>query len=445
LLRKSAEHLPNFVLEFSDIFASTTHDCFEKSLSYIEGLFKSPKGRANCLYMGDHLKDKDSQSIHHMLTSSPWSYQSLFDRMLKRVDKLLSKQNKKVYLLVDEVGFRKKGKQSACVGSQYLGCIGKNDNGQVAVVAALSAGEFYAPVSAELFMPQHWESNTQGRIKTGIPDSISHRPKTKMAVEMILRIHKKIKNLEYVVFDALYGSCMNALDILMKNKIPFVGDVRENITIYLAAPRMIIAINKGRGRKNTKPRPVRKGISICHYQEQLKENDYKELNVREGTNGIISAKYHLRKVWILCKETEKFLPLNLLVRKNEDGTIKYALGYHPIKATMKDMAKAQAQRAFVERVFEEGKNIVGMADYQVRSWVGFHRHMTLCSLALLFLMEQKLELKKTIGIVTAYQIQELVNATIQTLHTLEEVITHLTVEIPKYQQQIFKKQRKTVT
>jgi SRSO17 transposase len=58
--------------------------------------------------MGEHLIDKDSQSIHHMLTSSPWSYQDLFDGIFTRATKLLSDHGKKVYLLIDEVGFRKK-------------------------------------------------------------------------------------------------------------------------------------------------------------------------------------------------------------------------------------------------------------------------------------------------------------------------------------------------
>jgi hypothetical protein len=55
-----------------------------------------------------------------------------------------------------------------------------------------------------------------------------------------------------------------------------------------------------------------------------------------------------------------------LIRKNNDGTIKYALGDSTWKMTTKRMAKTQAQRAFVERIFEEGKNIAGMADYQTR-------------------------------------------------------------------------------
>lgn len=108
------------------------------------------------------------------------------------------------------------------------------------------------------------------------------------------------------------------------------------------------------------------------------------------------------------------------------------------------MAKAQAQRVFVERIFEEGKNIAGMGDYQTRSWAGFHRHAALSSLALLFLMEQKIELKKSIGKITACQIQELVNALVDTLSSMNQIIDKLSDQIPRYQNQI-QNQLKIVT
>lgn len=395
--------------------------------------------------MGTHLKGQNAQSINHMLTDSPWNYSDLFEGIFDRAYKLLKSNKKRVYLLIDEVGFRKKGKESACVSRQYLGCIGKSDNGQVAVVAALNSGDFYAPVSIELFMPKDWETDEVRRTKTKIPDSIKHRTKIEMALEVILKLYKKIKPLEYVVFDALYGSAIGFLNVLIKKKIPFVGDIKENSTIYLSLPKMVIPESSGRGRKSKLPKPTKKGISILNYQQSLKVSDYKEMEIRNGTKGILKAYYHRKKVWVMNNETEKFLEVYLLIRKNVDGSFQYALGYNPEKSSTIDMAKAQAQRVFVERVFEEGKNIVGMADYQVRSWDGFHRHMSLCSLCLLFLMEQKLKLTHTVGKVTGYQLQELINATILVIGTKEEIIHRLIAEIPRYQREIMKHNPKFVT
>ncbi|KAA1246323.1 transposase [Aquimarina sp. RZ0] len=46
---------------------------------------------------------------------------------------------------------------SACVSRQYLGCIGKTDNGQIAVAAGLSQSEYYTPIDMRLFMPKEWK------------------------------------------------------------------------------------------------------------------------------------------------------------------------------------------------------------------------------------------------------------------------------------------------
>lgn len=99
----------------------------------------------------------------------PLGVYSSFKKILDHCINLLRKQKDKIYLLVDEVGFRKKGKHSACVGHQYIGSIGKNDNGQVAVAVGLSAGNFYCPVEMELFMPGDWGADEQRRSKAGIP------------------------------------------------------------------------------------------------------------------------------------------------------------------------------------------------------------------------------------------------------------------------------------
>jgi SRSO17 transposase len=395
--------------------------------------------------MGNTLEGFSGQSLHHMLTTSPWDYTRLMNDILKRSIKLLRTQKERIYILLDEVGYRKKGKHSACVGQQYLGCIGKNDNGQVAVTAALSAGDFYCPVAIELFMPKDWGTDPERRERAGIPDTKKQESKTVMGLRMIKKLYKRLSaDIECVVFDALYGISIDLLWQLAVKEIPFVGDVRENLSVYLSEPALKVAHRSGRGRKSTKAHPDKEPIQVRDYLKKLTSEDFTLLTVRNGTKGILQARYHMRKVWVHHHPSESFLALHLLIRKDADGRVKHSLGFFNEKVTMKRMAKAQAQRVFVERIFEEGKNITGMGDYQTRSWTGFHRHAALSSLALLFLMEQKIGLRKTIGKITAYQIQELVNATINTLSSIDQVIVKLLDHIPRYQKQI-ENQLKTVT
>jgi SRSO17 transposase len=385
--------------------------------------------------MGNCFAERNGQELHHMLTKSPWEYSDLFKAITNRCIQLVRSQRKRIYILIDEVGFRKKGNHSACVGQQYIGAIGKNDNGQVAVTAALSADTFYCPVMMELFMPKSWQDDSERRAKTGIPSAKKSISKATMALSMIKSLFKRLStDLECVVFDSLYGYNIDFLYQLTKRKIPFVGDVKGKFSIYITQPQMKVPRWTGKGPRFYKERPTKKSILIEDYLKTLHHKDFKLLTVRNGTKGVIQSRYHKRKVWMLHEPSNSLMELHLLVRKCPDGEIKYCLGFfNHQNVTMQRMAKAQAQRAFVERVFEEGKNVLGMADYQTRSWTGFHRHMALCSLALLFLMEQKIELQSTIGKITAYQIQQLVCASIPILDTMDHVIRQLSEQIPKYQ------------
>jgi SRSO17 transposase len=395
--------------------------------------------------MGHSLEECKGQNLHHMLTESPWEYGDLFKKIRQRCIRLLRKQKEKIYILIDEVGFRKKGKHSACVGQQYIGSIGKNDNGQVAVTGALSAGDFYCPVEMELFMPEDWQRDKIRREKAGIPEWKKHESKTVMALHMIRTLFKSLaQDLECVVFDALYGNCIDFIVHLKTKQIPFVGDIRENLNVFLNKPTWKVPKYSGRGRRSLKEKPSRMSIQVRDYMHSLKNSDYELLTIRNGTKGKLKARYHLRKVWVLHESTKAFVEMHLLIRKDIDGRTKYALGDFPGRTNIKRMAKAQAQRVFVERIFEEGKNIAGMEDYQVRSWNGFHRHVALSSLALLFIMEQKLLLKRTIKKITGYNIQELVNATIATLSTIDQIIQKVTSQIKRYQHEI-KNQLKRVT
>lgn len=387
--------------------------------------------------MGNHLEFASSQGLHHMLTNSPWDHGELFKVIRKKALALVGQQRKRTYLIIDEVGFRKKGNHSACVGQQYIGSIGKNDNGQVAVTAAVSCSDFYCPLSMELVIPQQWDEDEQRRVKAGIPPGKRHEKKGVMAMRMIRKFWRTMgKKAECVVFDALYGYNIEFLYQLMIRKIPFVGDVRGKFSVYLTKPKMRVPKQTSSGPRFVKKHPNKKPILIHQYASSLLATDFKLLTVRQGTKGTIQARYHMRKVWMLYEPLNSLMEFHLLIRKDSNGDMKYSLGSFSGKVTLLRLARAQAQRAFIERVFEEGKNIVGLADYQTRSWNGFHRHMALCSLSLLFLMEQKIKLQKSTGRVSAYFIQELVCATINSLSTLDQVIKRLLHHIPQYQRQI---------
>lgn len=94
-----------------------------------------------------------------------------------------------------------------------------------------------------------------------------------------------------------------------------------------------------------------------------------------------------RKVWIHVDS--KTILLILLVRKDPNGKTKYSFT-NMDDIDLLELAQRQGQWVFVEKIFEEGKNQVGMGDYQVRSWNGFHKHMALSIITLYYTLHQKI-------------------------------------------------------
>ena len=395
---------------FEKFFHTRTHDVSTKALHYLKGLFKSEKNRANCTSIADSLGELDHQSLNHLLSDSPWNYKELLRELAVRVDGLFS-DHEDVALLIDEVGFRKKGKYSACVGRQYLGCIGKHDNGQVAVVAGLSTGKHYCPVDLSLFMPESWQDDQIRRLKAKVPDHITHQSKPKMALEMIRDLKANNIKFNYVGFDALYGSSFSLIENLDNEGIAFIGDIKENIQISTRPITFTLPIKKpgAKGKKFKYKQVDQPLMSVKEYMESIEIDDFEHLSFRNGTKQEIRAYFHQKEVWITFG-TEKTLRLQLIIRKDIDGTIKYSFTNMDGVPLIK-IAKRQGQRVFVEKIFEEGKNQIGMGDYQVRSWNGFHKHMTLCFMAFYYMASQKIEYEQEL-IITSPVIRKLVASTI---------------------------------
>lgn len=412
MLENVAVGLNESLLPFSKLFQTRTHQVYDKAFCYIRGLFKSEKNRANCTSIADSLGELDHQQLNHLLSESPWSYQEVLEDISERVNQLFS-HRQEVGLLIDEVGFRKKGDYSACVGRQYLGCIGKHDNGQVAVVSGLSSGKHYCPINVRLFMPESWENDTVRRDKAKIPDHIRHQSKPQMALQMIKEAKARGVGFDYVGFDALYGSSIELITTLDEEQIFFIGDVRDNLQVFTTFPGFYTPQTQKvrRGRPSKRCKTDQRSISLRKYMESLNHDDFEKIVFRDGTRQKIKAWFHKQEIWI-CTDHERgtTLRLQLIIRKDLDGTVKYSFcNMH--ESSLLQIAQRQGQRVFVERIFEEGKNQIGMADYQVRSWSGFHKHMTLCFLAFYYIASQKILYENDLPL-TAPVIRKLVASTI---------------------------------
>ena len=271
--------------------------------------------------------------------------------------------------MCDEVGFRKKGHMSACVSRQYLGCIGKVDNGQVAVSAGLCQDEIFAPIDMRLFMPKEWEEDSIRRRKCNIPKEETHISKPELAKRIIDDALAKGIAFDFVNFDVLYGDSIYLLSFLERKGIDFIGDLRSSFKIYFD-------YNK------------EESCTVEEYLNYLSNHDFEQIKIRKSAKGPLTAHFHYAKVNVLAGD--KWLDLILLIRKDSNGEVKFSLSnIHDDHIV--ELARKQGQRIFVEQMFKEGKNQVGMGDYQIRGWNGFHNHMAISMMAMLLIAKIKIE------------------------------------------------------
>lgn len=362
--------LNRFFSEFTHRFNIVKFSYQGHAFDYLKSLFKLEKNTANCQQIADSISTLSQQNINHFINSDHWSSRDLMDQVAQQASDMFAQENPPVALLIDEVGFRKKGKMSACVGRQYLGCIGKTDNGQVAVSAGLSQGRHFVPIDMRLFMPKAWEEDSIRRIRCNIPKSERHVSKPYMAQSMIEHAIDHGIKFDYVNFDALYGNATFLLEYLQDKNIDYIGDIRSNFTLYFSDDKA-------------------EKLRVDEYVARLSKDDFEKVNIRKSTKGILKASFHYARVQALLP-TGKRLDLILLVRKDKDGKTKYSLS-NMSDDHIQDLAQKQGQRIFVEQIFKEGKNLVGMGDYQIRGWHGFHNHMAICMMAMLLMAKIKLQ------------------------------------------------------
>ena len=74
------------------------------------------------------------------------------------------------------------------------------------------------------------------------------------------------------------------------------------------------------------------------------------------------------------------------------GELKVYLSNAPGETPLLTLVRLSGMRWPIETCFEDGKQLIGMGDYQVRSWIGWHHHMTMCILAHFFLVRLQLRL-----------------------------------------------------
>ena len=284
-------------------------------------------------------------------------------------------------LMMDESYFEQKSVESAGVARQWCGRLGKIDNCQVGVFATLGQGKHAIPLGARLYLAEEWTTHQTRCDKAQIPtESEAFKTKGDRACDMVKRARDQGVRFNGIAADGVYGSDTTLLRRLEKIGETFVMDVRSNQGVFLTDPEPSIPPSPENGRPTTIMRSSAKSVRVDRHVTTIADSKWRTVTVREGTQGIMRAEAVKIPVWIWPQKgvgRQACSQWTLIVTRDPQtkSDITYSLTNAPEKTSLRRLAFMQRQRFWVEHGFKEAQSTCGLADYQVRTWVGWNHHV----------------------------------------------------------------------
>lgn len=392
---------------FAHHFKSYRHDVSAEARKYLAGLMQGG-GRKNMLHMAELVPEADARNLQQFLTHSKWDARAVMDQVAQEANRALG-DPREACLLLDESGFDKQGKKSVGTARQWLGRLGKVDNGQVGVFGVLCCGQRATLVDSRLYLPKEWTDDPERCTDAGVPEAKQvFRTKDELAVEILQHARQQGLQFGWVGADAGYGKSPATFYRLTELGETFFIDVPSDFSVYLDAfvPTLPPTGKPGRPSQRYHTREPKQQV------RQLKAlgvaANWQKVSVRETTRGPLRLRAWRRVVYVWESSQAVPVRLTLLVTENLDGTErKYTLTNAPAKTALRRLVFQQRQRYWVERVFEDAKGTCGMADYQVQKWSGWQHHLALVMLALYFMLTERQHQAETLPLLTCADIEVL--------------------------------------
>ena len=396
--------LDTYLEPFALLFRrSTSRESLER---YVTGLL-TDLPRKNCDTIAEAVAGTSTERLQHLLTDATWDPQALDHQ---RVTALVAQSPPEGLLVLDDTGLPKQGRNSVGVARQYSGTLGKVANCQVVVSAHYVADEptssapVHWPVTAHLYLPEAWTTDSARRTKVRVPPAVTFQTKHARALALVDQARAWGVPFAWVVTDAGYGDNPMFLKGLDARRVAYVVGVSSTFGVRLPAEVHAAALvsplrPRGRGQpQKPRPAPLYEAKAVL---DALPAKRWQTITWREAAGTVLCKQFVAVRVhwatggaqfstshhrvytgpegWLLG---ERPVP-------GERGEVKWYVSNLPADTPLHRLVELAHSRWPIEQFYEDAKGECGLDHYQGRRWDGLHRHLALVMLAYSFLACQR--------------------------------------------------------
>jgi SRSO17 transposase len=361
------------------------------ALAYLQGQLLT-LDRKSIEPMALALPDGNVQAMQQFISVGAWDAAAVLHQHQRLVAETLGDRASGV-LIIDGCDFPKQGSHSVGVARQWCGALGKRANCQASVVAAYASARGYTLVDRRLFLPEAWftEAYATRRARCGAPADLAFQTHNELAWAVIETLHRRGDlPFGWVTFDEAFGRDTRLLDQVAGRGLSYLAEVPHATRVWRVRPQTAAPPAKRRGRR---PRRVRvrpdqaPPVRVDELAATLPRSAWRRRVIKEGSKGPIVAEV-ARVRAVALRDGLPGPAVWVVVRRTlgETPELKTYLSNASAVTPFGTLVRVSGMRWPVESAIQEGKDDVGMDQYEVRGWVGWRHHLTMSLLAHHFLV-----------------------------------------------------------
>jgi SRSO17 transposase len=404
LAPRDVEALADELLAYHAQFAALGERAEQRqwALTYLQGQLADLE-RKSIEPMALAHPDGNVQAMQQFISLGAWDDAAVLQTHQQLVADTLGDQDSGV-LILDGCDFPKQGSHSVGVARQWCGALGKVANCQASVVACYASRHGYTLVDRRLYMPEKWftPAYQRRRQRCGVPADLTFRTQSELAWELIEMLDKRqTLPFEWVIGDEHFGNNPVLLDHIAAAKLCYLMEVPHDTLVWVERPATFVPPpSSPKGRRPQRPRLVADAPAPTRVDGLASDLAlrWRYYQIQEGAKGPLVAAFAFVRV-VAVRDGLPGPDQWLVMRRSLDerGQLKTYLSNAPPTTAPATLVGKSGMRWPVEASILECKSELGMDHYEVRSWVGWHHHMTMTLLAHHFLVQQRCRLGEKIG------------------------------------------------